>query len=106
VWGHEWPVLIAAFFVGVVSTARLVRLVVHDDFPPTEWLKTRWYARVGDSPWKKLVECHWCLPPYLVAPNLAWAVLSDLHWTWWLANGFLAATYLSSIVVAYDEYPD
>jgi hypothetical protein len=37
---------------------------------------------------------------------LAWAYLSGLHWTWWVANGWWAGSYLAAMVVAYDEPPE
>lgn len=94
----------AAVVVGVLSSARLTRLVVNDTFPPVEWLKFQFIRLVrGSESWSKLVQCPWCLAPYATAAVLAWAVLSDLHWTWWAFNGWLAAAYVASMIVWRDE---
>jgi hypothetical protein len=96
----EW---IAAAIIGILSAGRLARLLVFDDFPPAVWLRRRWFVAVGDSNWKGLFECPFCMAPYLVAGSMAWFYFSDGHWSWWIANGWWAASYLAAIVVAYDE---
>lgn len=93
---------LAAAVVGVLGTARIVRLVTADEFPPTEWLRLKWAVAVGEK-WGKLLNCLWCFSPYATAANLAWAVISDLHWTWWVFNGWMAASYAASWVVYHDE---
>lgn len=102
---------VAAVFVGVLSTGRLVRLLVNDAFPPSAWLRTKWDDRtsdrtgdeVKDGKWTVLVHCPWCASPYISAIILAWALLSHLHWTWWVFNGWLAASYAASWIVFHDE---
>lgn len=103
--GH-WIAAVAVL-VGVLSVARTARLLTHDDFPPAAWLRTRYLVLVGpDGKWSGLMTCPFCLAPYLSAGMLAWAYLSGLHWTWWVANGWWAGSYVSAIVVAYDEPPE
>lgn len=94
-----------AVVIGVLSVARTARLLIFDDFPPVLWLRIRVVSWIKneDSKWKNLVECPFCLAPYLTAGMIGWAWLSDLHWTWWLINGWWAASYVAAIVVAYDE---
>lgn len=100
---HDWT-LVAAVLVGVVSVARTARLLVHDSFPPAAWLRVRYMALVGpSSDWAKLAECQFCLAPYLMAGMIGWAWVSDLHWTWWVINGWWAASYVAAMVVSYDE---
>jgi hypothetical protein len=70
------------------------------------WLRKRWYVLVGDSEWKKLVDCAFCAAPYLAAIDMAWAWASDFHWTWWVVNLWAAFSYVAAIVVARDEPPD
>lgn len=103
---HEWWVWVAAAFVAVVSTARTARLLTWDDFPPVQWVRDRYLAAVGDSPWSKLAQCAFCLAPYLSVGMIAWIWLSDLHWTWWLINGWWTLAYLAAIVVSYDQPQD
>lgn len=100
--GGWW--LVAALVVGVVSVGRTARLLVHDDFPPIAWLRLRYVAALpAHSRWAKLAECQFCIAPYLAAGMIAWAWFSDLHWTWWLVNGWWAAAYFAAILVSYDE---
>jgi len=103
---HEWYVWLAAAIVAIVSVGRTVRLLIWDDFPPIAWARLKFFTRVGDSPWKKLGECGFCLAPYLSAGMVAWMWLSDLHWSWWLVNGWWALSYLSAILVSYDQPSD
>ena len=37
---------------------------------------------------------------------VAGGAVSDLHWTWWLVNGWWALSYLAAILVSYDQPPD
>jgi len=99
--------MVAAVIVGVLSVARTARLITFDDYPPMMWLRTKILVKIGpDSPWAPLVRCPFCLAPYLTVGMLAWAYLSDLHWSWWLVNGWWAASYVAAMVVAYDEPPE
>ena len=59
------------------------------------------------SAWKKLGECAFCLAPYLSIGMIAWALLSDLHWTWWLINTWWGLmSYGAAILMAYDQPAD
>lgn len=96
-----------AVLIGILSVARTARLIIHDDFPPMMWLRGRIYALYDeDSKWLGLWECPYCLAPYLSAGLIAWAYFSDLHWTWWLINGWWAASYVAAIIYSYDQPPD
>jgi hypothetical protein len=104
---HPWWVWVLAILVGTVSVARTARLLVWDAFPPVEWLRLKFFVKVGDSPWKKLAECAFCLAPYLSLGMIAWALLSDLHWSWWLINIWWGpVSYGAAILVSYDQPPD
>lgn len=98
----EW---VAASLVAVLGIARIIRLVVFDDFPPSVWFRTKWEDLTNNGPWVKLVECGFCLAPYVTAASMAWAYFSDLHWSWWLFHGWLALAYVAPIIVSYDQ-PD
>jgi len=97
-WYHYIAVL-----VGLMACARLTRLLVNDDFPPSVWLRLKWEAWTHNGPWSKLATCLWCAAPYIVAADIAWALLSSLHWSWWLFNGWMAASYVVSWLVFHDE---
>jgi len=103
---HPWWVWALAVFVATVSVARTARLLVFDDFPPVAWLRLKFFVAVGDSPWRKLGECAFCLAPYLSAVMIAWALLSDLAWWWWLPNIWWGMSYGAAILVAYDQPED
>jgi hypothetical protein len=90
--------IVAAVIVGVLSTARLTRLVTEDSWPPVVWLRMQWDRITDHGPWYDLVDCPWCLAPWLVAPNLILAVVTDLHPAWWIINGWLAASLAVSWV--------
>lgn len=93
-----------ALIVAVLSIARTARLLIHDDFPPMVWLRVRILARYKeDSKWAGLWECPYCLCPYLTVVMGVWMYYSDLHWTWWVANGWWAASYVAAIVYSYDQ---
>lgn len=103
----DLPDLAVALFgvaVLVFGTARVSRVVAHDDFPPAEWLRIRAYALLGDR-WGKVADCIWCAQPYIVAISLAWGLLSGFHWSWWVFWGWMAVSQAGSIVLEYDEAP-
>lgn len=107
---HFDRVGLAAVIVAVISIGRTARLLTYDDYPPVAWARTKvqhWLLS-GDRRmrWVALTECPFCLAPYLAAGMLAWMWASDLHWTWWLINGWWAMSYLSAILVARDEQPE
>jgi hypothetical protein len=102
VWGLPWPTLLAAFTVGVIAVARLTRLVVDDDWPPMVWFRRKWDRLTENSTWSVLVECYWCVSPYIAAVDIGWAILANLHWTWWLVNGWLAVSWLASYMCFRD----
>lgn len=87
----DWFVIVAAALVGIVASARFVRLITADKFPPAVWLRIKWdnlTDKDGDGEgWSLLAHCPWCLAPWVVAANLAWALLSDLQPAWWVCNG-------------------
>lgn len=99
-------VIVAAVLVGVLGTARLTRLLTHDSYPPSEWVRVGWMNLTRHGQWSTLVTCPFCAAPYIVAASMAWGLLTDLHWSWWLFHGWLAASYAASMVVLRDEPPE
>jgi hypothetical protein len=87
----------------ILGSARLTRLLVADDFPPSVRARMWWDRVTHDGGWSKLVHCPWCAAPYIVALNLAAAWLSRSHPAWWVVNGWLAASYVASWIVFKDE---
>lgn len=93
----------AAIIVGVLGVARMLRILTNDDFPPVVWFRNFWRRITHDGPWSSVVDCLWCAAPYLVAADMAWALLSCLHWSWWLLNSWMAFSYAASWLVFHDE---
>jgi pheromone shutdown protein TraB len=94
---------VVAAIVGVLSAARITRLIVADDFPPSVWARVKWDTWTKDGSWSKLVHCPFCMAPYVSAIILGWALLFDLHFWWWLFNGWMAGSYVASMVAFHDE---
>lgn len=100
---NETLIIALAVVVGVLSVGRLTRLVAQDSFPPSVWFRIKWDELTNDGPWSVLAHCHWCLTPWITIPIGLWGWLSDLHWSWWAFNVWLAVAYLAAIVVDRDE---
>jgi hypothetical protein len=100
----DWTV-IAAVVVGVLGSARLTRLIVGDKFPLSVRLRIWWDNHVPEetSLWNPLLHCPWCLAPWVTLVTIGLAIVTDLHWGWWLFYGWLAASYVASWVVFHDE---
>jgi hypothetical protein len=96
----------AAATVGVVGAARLTRLVTKDHWPPMSFVRRKYVEMTEGSEWSVLAECPFCVAPYVVAADLAWALKSDLDKRWWVANGWLAASYAASWIVVRDDVPE
>jgi|SRR5262245_26816532 len=99
---------LAAGATGVLALCRAVRLVVDDDYPPVERLR-RWFVTKAGPQWGQIVECPWCAAPYLAAPAVAYAGVFVAHqavpavvWSWWLLNGWAAASWLAAFVSLRD----
>lgn len=96
----------AAATVGVVGAARLTRLVTKDHWPPMAYVRRKYVELTEGTEWSVLAECPFCVAPYVVAADLAWALKSDLDKSWWVTNGWLAASYAASWIVVRDDVPD
>jgi len=96
----------AAVGVGVLGAARLTRLITKDHWPPMSFARRKYVELTEGTEWSVLAECPFCVAPYVVAADLAWAVRSDLGRRWWLVNGWLAASYAASLIVVRDDVPE
>lgn len=97
--------LLAAAAVGILGAARLTRLITADKFPPAAWVRATWDRITRDGDWSLLAHCHWCLGPWMTLLALGTAFIGPLHPVWWLFWGWLAASYLTSMIVERDEVP-
>lgn len=97
--------MVVAAIIGVLSVARTARLVVWDEYPPMVWLRMKWDEKWGEDGWGKLIHCQFCATPYMAVGMALWFWASDGHWTWWVINGVWGLSYVSAIIVAYDDGP-
>lgn len=105
-----WALLLAAV-VGVLAVGRATRLITHDSFPPAERFREWGGNRLGDA-YGLLVECPWCMAPWLTLVDLIWAVAGTVDvdtisgTIWWLCNLWFALAYVVSMIVVRDEPPE
>lgn len=96
-----------ALAILVIGTARIVRLIAFDAYPPAAWLRVKWDDATHQSDWNKLLHCAYCLAPWVAILNLiAYELTLNLGEAylsaWYLANLWLTVSYLAAILVAYD----
>lgn len=124
-------ILLAAFLLAVIATARLARLVTSDAYPPMEAIRTRWevwqanrdaHRPIAHRPgtlasirygWGPLLTCPFCCAPYLAAAVLAvgmaggvWQPGWSLAGVWWTGAVWASVSYLSAMLVVRDEPED
>ena len=104
--GPWW--LVVAVAVIVLGVGRLARIITYDGFPPAKWLRARWEKLTAKhEDWGDLMFCPWCLTPWLYLLAGGWFAstfyVELLAWAWWLFWGWLALSYVTSMVVARDE---
>lgn len=96
---------VALAVVFVVGTARIVRLVVADTFPPILALRV-WYEDHTSGGWETLLGCPWCFGVWATAFNalIGWGMFS-VGWYegWFIGNALLTASYASALLVFHDE---
>lgn len=101
-WNNYILLAVAALTI-IFGAGRLTRIATHDDFPPAAWARSKWDAITKDGPWSKLAHCFWCAGPWVTLVALASGYFSSLHPIWFAFWGWLALSYLVSIVIARDE---
>lgn len=102
----QWdqPLLIVlAILVAAFGAGRLGRVLTYDAFPPAAAARILWDRLTNDGPWAKLAHCQWCATPWIMLVCGLWAYFSSLGWHWWAFWGWLALSYLASIIIARDE---
>ena len=105
-------VLVIAIIVGVLSVTRVVRLIVDDAWPPVTRLRDI-YARKASEEWLPLIECPWCVAPYVSLPAVAWFALlvafpswTAVLWIWWVVNAWAAVSWLAAYISMRDIPPE
>lgn len=104
--------LLLAVVVGTLAVARMVRLVVDDDWPPMVRARERYVNRVSAA-WQPLVECPWCVSVYFALPAVLWfasvVAWPDVEWNrtlWWIVNGWLAVAWAAAWINLRDIPPE
>lgn len=101
-----WVVL-ALVVIIVFGIGRLARLITYDDFPPSVAVRIFWSRLTDDGPWAKLVNCYWCLTPWLMLVSIGVLVLSwQIPWlaiAWLAFHLWFALSYATSMLVNRDE---
>lgn len=100
----------------VLGVGRLARIVTWDSYPPAMKWRAFWTKLTGTmdedgevepGPWTKLFTCFWCFTPWLMLVAVGWFVLglwvAWVAWVWWFFWGWLALSYVASIILARDE---
>lgn len=102
----QWWQIALAIVVAILGAARLTRLIVFDTFPPVVSLRI-WYLDHAPEHWGKLVECHWCMGPwmFLIAVGTFFLTLVWLPfaYAWWIFYVWMAGSYLVSQYVHFDQ---
>jgi hypothetical protein len=103
---------VVALVVGVLAVARVVRLVVDDDLPVVRRAR-EWFVDRASVDWQPLVECPWCVAPYVALPAVlwfaslfAWPGATWNHYLWWIVNGWAAVSWAAAFLCLRDVPPD
>jgi len=89
--------------IAVVASARLTRLIVEDEYPPSVWIRIQWDRLTRDGPWSKLAHCGWCASPYVAALVLGLGYFLDWPTWWYVVTAWLAASYAAGWINFHDE---
>lgn len=101
--------LIPAVLVAVLGVGRMARLVTHDQFPPSAWLRAFWQDKVTAKrpAWSLLFICFWCLSPWIMLVAIVWFLFTLQYewvaWAWWFFWGWMALSYVAAMITARDE---
>ena len=102
--------IVAVVLVLALGVGRLSRVITYDDFPPAVRVRIWWATLTKDGPWAKLAMCQWCFTPWLMLFAIGWFFLGFvvlwIAWAWWIFWGWLAVSYLASLIIRRDEPED
>jgi hypothetical protein len=100
--------VLGAVIALVFASARLTRVIVFDDYPPSRWVRNKWDQYTATSGWNELFHCPYCMGVWVALPlvvlaaglTLGWGIFGTLVGLFWLVCAWLAVAYLSGIIVA------
>lgn len=103
------PLMLLMIAIAVLGVARVTRVLVYDEFPPTMWIREMWLRLTRENAWAKLWFCWWCMSVWIAALCVGWWI-AGLYvlwaaWSWWIFWGIFALAYLAPMVIVRDE-PD
>lgn len=102
-----WLALLLSAVTLTLGAGRLTRIITYDTWPPATKFRIWWAKVTNDGPWVKLFTCFWCLGPWVTLAALGWYVAGLYVWwlalSWWAFWGWLALSYVTSMIVARDE---
>lgn len=106
---------IAVAAVTIISSARLTRLAVYDDFPPVKWVRNKYQDRTDNTDWQLLALCGYCASFWITAFVVVTGYFADVYGpgdgnperdglflAWWFLMGILSTSYLAAWFVAND----
>lgn len=91
-----------AAVVGVLSAARITRLITWDDFPPSMWVRDMWDRITNENKWALLFHCPWCMGFWVTAAVALSGWYSDFHFWWWMVNVIFGLSYVAAMIVIRD----
>lgn len=97
-----WHQVVIAI-LGVFASARITRLLVNDEYPPSIWLRMKWDALTHDGSWSKLAHCPWCLAPYVTAAVFGVGYLVTWPTWWYLGAAWMSASWAAAWITFHDE---
>lgn len=104
----EQPItIVLAALVAILGAGRLTRIIFWDSFPPAVAFRMAWDKLTIGNSWNILFHCPWCLAPWVMLACIGWFALGTIvFWVavvWWVFWGWLALSYVASMVVVRDE---
>lgn len=101
------PIVLLTIAVAVIGVARLTRVVVYDEFPPTAWWREMWAGWFHGTGWDKLFLCWWCFSFWAALACVGWFIgglyVDWVMWAWWIFWGTFALAYLAPMLIVRDE---
>jgi hypothetical protein len=101
-----------ALITGILAVTRVVRLIVDDTWPPMLWARQKLQMQLPEH-WGVLVDCPWCVAPYVAVPAVGWFALlvgfpswTWLVWVWWIVNGWAAVSWVAAWLTMRDVPSD